>query len=678
MTFDAQKFRDHLPSEMLAEKRFVRYFLQPKEGGGTAKIPLGNHSDPETWSTFDDCVKSLEYEQGIGYCFLGGEIHGLDIDHCRNAKTGAICPEAMVLLSRIPSWAEYSVSGQGIHVLFKGQVRGKQLSETCVQYWHPAKAPRFFALTCDTVGDAFKLLKDVGEEFNYIFATARHISAKIREELKAIDPEQWEKLPAEREVIEVSREKTKVKSRKLHKDFNLEDFLKHYDLPVDNVTKNNLGTCYRLTTCPIKGEPHVGQNSTTTNFILSADGGLGFHCQSTGCVDYDVAQVIAKLTQSKPYPNAIWVKAEVKAAVVYTYSTPSLSERIMRPTEWLWKGFLPKKQLVHFGGQSTEGKSPVTLDLIARLTSGKEWPDGQPNTLGPRSVILMAGEDDVESEIMPRLKLAGADLSKVHEFKVTRHKDNSECDMNIALDRDNERLLFAAQEIPDLALIVIDPISNYLGSKKMNLEEEIRGGILMPLVTIAQSLEICVVTVGHLNKRDKDASILQRVMGAAAFVGVARQVFMFGNDPDDKDKYAHVMFEARNKSATKLKYRTEAVTVDWEEWKDQAVLRVIWCGVSTASHEDIINGDTETTKTEIEKATLALKEVLKGGRMSSTQCKNLVYDGIFKDRPDNFWHRARRKAKVGTEQVKGGWDWFLEAPLSLSLATTPSFDGDHN
>src|ERR1700722_13845715 len=221
-----------LPPEMLVEKRFVRYFLKPKPEGGTAKIPLGNHSDPNTWSTFPDAVAAIENDQqGIGYNFLGGEIHGLDIDHCRNPKTGAICNEAMLLLSRLPSWAEFSVSGQGIHVLFKGNVRGKQLTETCLQYWNPKNAPRFFALTCNMVGEAFSTLKDVGDDFNYIFATAAHISAKIREELKTVDHEQWAALPKERETAErVTREKSKTKTRKVAAGFDVKDFLSFYGL----------------------------------------------------------------------------------------------------------------------------------------------------------------------------------------------------------------------------------------------------------------------------------------------------------------------------------------------------------------------------------------------------------------------------------------------------------------
>ena len=270
--FDEKKFRQHLPSEMLVAKRWMRFFLEPKPDGGTAKIPLGDHGKPETWDTFDNCVAALENDQqGLGYAFFGDEIYGLDIDHCRNPKTGQLCNEAMVLMSRMQSWAEYSVSGQGIHVLFKGTVRGKQLSETCLQFWNSKNSPRFFALTCDMVGDVFTKLKDIGEDFNYVFATSRHISAKIREELKAVDHEQWAALPAEREVVEpATREKAKSKTRKVAAGFAIRDFLSFYGLVIDNETDNDLGHCIRLTTCPLKGEAHAGHNSTTCTFIFPA------------------------------------------------------------------------------------------------------------------------------------------------------------------------------------------------------------------------------------------------------------------------------------------------------------------------------------------------------------------------------------------------------------------------
>src|ERR1700686_2065854 len=101
------------------------------------------------------------------------------------------------------------------------------------------------------------------------------------------------------------------------------------------------------------------------------------------------------------------------------------------------------------------------------------------------------------------------------------------------------------RSLDDVALIVLDPITNYLGKQGMNKEEDIRGNISMPLKALAQERRVCVITVGHLNRRDKEATVLQRSMGAAALTGVPRKVFVFGNDPEDDNdnQYAHVMKE---------------------------------------------------------------------------------------------------------------------------------------
>ena len=681
MLFDEKKFRSSLPAEMLAEKRFVRYFLKAKPEGGTAKIPLGNHSDPNTWSTFDDAVKAIENnQQGIGYCFLGGDIHGLDIDHCRNPRTGQLCAEAMQVLSRIPSWSEYSVSGQGLHVFFKGNVRGKQLTETCLQYWNPKNSPRFFALTCDMVGDAFLTLKDIGEEFNYIFSLARHISAKIREELRIIDYEQWAALPAERvQTAEevTSREKTKVKTRKLHKDFKLEDFLQFYGLQVDNVTRNNIGVCYRLRTCPIKGEPHVGQNSTTTNFILSADGGLGFHCQSTGCVEWSVSQVIDKLVKDKgPYPNKIYEDRVQQRTHVESQRGGKLvasSAKVKKHKVWLWPGYLPANNLVHFAGSSAVGKSPVTLDLIARVTAGKPWPDGTPNTYGPRSAILLASEDDWEDTILPRLEAMGANTDIVFEYVSTITRGEESYDVATALDQDVHDLHAQIRSRDDVGLVVIDPITNYLGDKSMNKEDEVRS-ILMPLAKIAQSSKVCVVTVGHLNKRDKDTAILQRLMGAAAFGGVSRQVFMFGDDPEEEDRFSHVMGMGRAVTSPALKYKTEVVPLEWDGATSE-VVTVKWLGAAKGvDMDEVVNARKQSDKTKSKEAAAFIKAFLRDGAKSTKAIEDAMKDAAVDY--SNF-SRTANKAGAKKRAVKGkgkgaGYEWYLPAHEQDSI----EFDGD--
>jgi len=396
--FDEAKFRKHIPAEMLAAKRWMRFFLKPKPEGGTAKIPLGNHADESTWSTFDECVAAREHGQGLGYAFYGSDIQALDIDHCRNPKTGQICNEAMLLLSRLPSWAEYSVSGQGIHVFFKGNVRGKQLIETCIQYWNPKNSPRFFALTCDMVGEAFTTLKDVGEEFNYVFATARHISAKIREELATIDPEQWAALPDERKIVEpVTREKAKHKTRKVAGGFDVKDFLAFYRLRIDNETDNELGHCIRLTTCPLKGEAHAGHNSTTCNFIYpSKDGGLAFHCQSTGCCEYGITEVFEALEKTKgPYPKPIYEEKIVDSAYSVRILTHTLEHVVAKKIDWVIEGRMPKGMLAYMFAPKGRGKTKL-CNYFNKLA----------NDQGMR-VIRFNMEDSEDTILKPSLHAAG-------------------------------------------------------------------------------------------------------------------------------------------------------------------------------------------------------------------------------------------------------------------------------
>ena len=66
----------------------------------------------------------------------------------------------------------------------------------------------------------------------------------------------------------VTKEKPKQKTRKVMAGFDIKDFLAFYGLAIDNETDNELEHCIRLTSCPIKGEAHVGQNNTSNKLYI--------------------------------------------------------------------------------------------------------------------------------------------------------------------------------------------------------------------------------------------------------------------------------------------------------------------------------------------------------------------------------------------------------------------------
>ena len=341
--FDDKHFRESLPPEMLAEKRFVLYRLVPK-GDKIAKIPFtihgkgADHSDPNTWSTFDECLEAFGKHDhpagkdvGIGFCFYKSIWHPFDLDHVRNKETGEICTTVKsIILTYLNSWAEYSVSGTGIHIIFKGEVRAKELLDNGhLDYWNPAHTPRFLALTGNIVEGYNKPIRDVGTDFNFIAQKARTLSTRIREELEKVDKAQWESRPPLpvhadlEEKVGAYQEKQKHKTRKLHKDFGPEQFkqlLVWFGCKVINTSDDDKGHWVRINSCPIKGAAHDGHNDSTCNFIYPAsDGGIGFHCQSTpGCHGKGIKEAIEAQEErtGTKCPVVIW---EEKPYLFHTY-----------------------------------------------------------------------------------------------------------------------------------------------------------------------------------------------------------------------------------------------------------------------------------------------------------------------------------------------------------------------
>jgi len=203
------------------------------------------------------------------------------------------------------------------------------------------------------------------------------------------------------------------------------------------------------------------------------------------------------------------------------------------------------------------------VDLAARISTGADWPDRAPNRQGPRDVILLNIEDDFEDTILPRFRVAGGNKSRLHYVKGTRIavSNSDPLERLVTLESDMQILNKLARNLPELGVVIIDPVTNYLGSKKYIDEGDMRS-ILTPLANLAAELEIIVITVGHLNRREKGTDPMHRFLGANAFIGVARAVYAFGPDPELDSKFAHVMTVVRacGGEGSALRYHTELVT----------------------------------------------------------------------------------------------------------------------
>ncbi|MFH5806324.1 AAA family ATPase, partial [Alienimonas sp. DA493] len=194
--------------------------------------------------------------------------------------------------------------------------------------------------------------------------------------------------------------------------------------------------------------------------------------------------------------------------------------------EWLWEGRISLGKITLIAGLPGLGKTYVTVDLAARTSVGRPWPDGR--GAPPRGdVVILNAEDDAGDTIRPRLDAAGGDPSRVHVLEAVRGPDGKERGFDLAADLDRLRTML--RKLPDPKLVIVDPVNAYLGRADSHKESEVRG-VLAPLGRLAAEFGVAVVLVSHLNK-GSGAGAMGRVTGSLAFVGAARAAWLISDDP---------------------------------------------------------------------------------------------------------------------------------------------------
>ena len=211
--------------------------------------------------------------------------------------------------------------------------------------------------------------------------------------------------------------------------------------------------------------------------------------------------------------------------------TVVLSDVEPEPVRWLWPGRIPLGKLTLLCGDPGLGKSFITLDLAARVSSGRFWPDLPlvPNPSG--GVVLLSAEDDLADTIRPRLDAAGADPSRVVAIQAVRRTKGGR-EEYFSLDEDLPALETAVRQTADCRLVVIDPLTAYLDKTDSHKNAEMRG-VLAKLFDLAARRGVAVLAVTHLNKANTLPAIY-RAMGSLAFVAAARAVWTVARDGNDE------------------------------------------------------------------------------------------------------------------------------------------------
>jgi putative DNA primase/helicase len=333
----------------------------------------------------------------------------------------------------------------------------------------------------------------------------------------------------------------------------------------------------------------------------------------------------------------------------------ALSDVKRKEVHWIWHGRIARGKLNLVVGDPDVGKSFLTLDIAARVTVGGRFPDEASAPKG--DVLLFSAEDDPEDTIAPRFDKMRGDDSRLHVVRMTV-KDIQGNEELISLSK-HLRLIEEAIIRYQPALIIIDPVSAFVGTSDSHKSSDIRR-LLAPLADIAARYNVAILGVMHLNKRSGEGKAQYRVSGTLDFVAVARSVLLAGIDPEDED--SRILVPVKNNLAERspaLRYHLDADGITWD-------------GIAeNTTAQDLLATPEKESKTQIDECIEFLEEVLASG--------GLPVDYVLREaRQAGLSEKTLRRAgtQIGIEPRrfsqgntgKGLWLWYL-------LGTAPAQGG---
>jgi putative DNA primase/helicase len=319
---------------------------------------------------------------------------------------------------------------------------------------------------------------------------------------------------------------------------------------------------------------------------------------------------------------------------------------------WLWKDRIAKGKFHLAAGDGEIGKTFTMLDFIARLSVAGTMPDGGASPTEPVDCIFVTAEDGLGDTIKPRLRAMGADMKRVYTLGLAKSPNGTASVFTIA---DIRRLEDVMAKLPGIKLIVIDPISAFLGRVDENKNAELRG-LLGPLNDFAEKFGVAVIAITHFGKT-QSTKATSKILGSVAYSNAARITWSFMADPEIEGR-SLMLCVKNNLTANKtgLAYRIAGGKVAWEP--DTIDLRP----------NDVLAAEKPAKSAKKERVIEAIRKVLALGELSADEAKaQIAAMGIGRD--STWAHKDEagviaRKTGFGKE---GKWYWRLSDAVQATL-----------
>jgi AAA domain len=337
------------------------------------------------------------------------------------------------------------------------------------------------------------------------------------------------------------------------------------------------------------------------------------------------------------------------------------------PVIWLWPRYLPAGMLSVIDGDPGLGKSTLTNDLAARVSTGRGMPDGSGGGL-PAGVVLLSAEDDLARTIRPRLEAAGADLDRVATLALHDHDGGTRAPL---ISRTDLVLVEEAIVSAGAALLVFDPLVAYLPDGiDTNRDHDVRRA-LTALSDLASRTHCATLVVRHLRKGGAE-NPLYRGGGSIGITAAARAVFLVAKDPDDPGGDRRVFAPIK----TNLALPPPSLAFRFVADPGRPHPRLAWEGVSAHDARALLDmSSAGDDRSAVDEAQDVLRAILADGPLRAQEAQRQAHEAGISHRTLD---RARRA--LGITAHKSGrpgdpdqhWEWALPLKDANGERRTPT------
>lgn len=322
-----------------------------------------------------------------------------------------------------------------------------------------------------------------------------------------------------------------------------------------------------------------------------------------------------------------------------------------KPLVVVYPGLLWAGKHTTVAGDPGLGKSLLSIDLTSRITRGGKVSPYSAQEFEPRTVIMCSAEDDAADTIKPRLRVAGADMTRVHDLLGVLGLEDEREHLNLGA-----HLQALDEVLGDLkpAALVLDPLSSFLGRIDSHQNSQVRS-VVDPTNDLLQRHGVALLSIQHLNKNEK-ASALYRIGGSISLVGAPRAAFVYVRDPTQGSKADRWLLPAKRNliGDEEPGYGLRIVTQEGQpriEWRTERVDRDVNEALSTMP----------LTKAKL--AEDVLRTALENGvEIPAADIERMCRErGIGRETRRDALHSIGAQTKrVGEKGTKDGrWVWYL-------------------